>query len=108
MKIVPDHSAILARYANESVHANHMDMTKFGSANNKGYRDVSDTLWIWANDAAKQSLSAHPTTETIRGIREGRLGRTQNVFAGKVNSGGGPVMQGNQISEGSIVNNFGW
>jgi pimeloyl-ACP methyl ester carboxylesterase len=38
--IVPEHSATLSQYPNQSIAANHMDMTKFSSKNDQGYQRV--------------------------------------------------------------------
>jgi hypothetical protein len=51
---VPQHSAILPAYGSKPIHANHMDMTKFESADDLGFVDVLTTLWGWARDLAKE------------------------------------------------------
>lgn len=38
--IVPEYSAALSQYPNQSIDANHMDMTKFKSKNDEGYQGV--------------------------------------------------------------------
>jgi hypothetical protein len=38
--IVPEHSAALSQYPNQSIAANHMDMTKFSGRTDEGYRRV--------------------------------------------------------------------
>ncbi|KAI9736938.1 MAG: hypothetical protein M1835_003291 [Candelina submexicana] len=53
-EIVPKHSAILSAYGNCGIHANHMDMTKFSSANDAGYRAVSGQLWLWVNEIEEE------------------------------------------------------
>lgn len=40
-------SATLEGYAANSIHANHSDMVKFGSAENSGFRRVLGTLMRW-------------------------------------------------------------
>ncbi|KAJ9656083.1 hypothetical protein H2201_008655 [Coniosporium apollinis] len=107
-KIVPDHSAILSAYPNRSIHANHMQMTKFSSAKDAGYVAVSDQLWLWvdalqkeAEAQAKAASASQVSPEEIRERRNRRFGTMQDVVSGSqhfgsVNSGGGPVFQGNQ------------
>lgn len=38
--IVPERSAVLSQYGNQSIAANHMDMTKFSNVNDGGYQKV--------------------------------------------------------------------
>lgn len=38
--IVPEYSATLSQYSNQSIAANHMDMTKFSGTNDAGYQKV--------------------------------------------------------------------
>lgn len=42
--IVPEHSAVLSQYPNQSIAANHMDMTKFSGRNDEGYQRVLGRL----------------------------------------------------------------
>jgi protein SERAC1 len=69
IKIVPKHSAILSAYRCQSIHANHMDMTRFSGANDPGYQAVSGELWLWANEIEEQlaskPLQAQPTKECV-------------------------------------------
>lgn len=46
--IVPRHSAILSRYGSQSIHANHIHMTKLADRMDQGYHDVCNQLRIWA------------------------------------------------------------
>ena len=74
-----------------------MDMTKFGSAKDAGYVAVSDQLWLWANTLKKTEAQCREETRE-RSNKE--FGTKQDigsaVYSGSVNSGGGPVFQGNQ------------
>jgi protein SERAC1 len=49
IQIVPKHSVILSAHPNRSIHANHMQMTKFSSNKDAGYVSVSDQLWLWVD-----------------------------------------------------------
>ncbi|MCJ1438195.1 hypothetical protein MMC27_007582 [Xylographa pallens] len=49
-RIVPRHSAKLDAYTNVSIHANHMEMTKFDSLEDPGFRLVSNQLQRWVNE----------------------------------------------------------
>jgi hypothetical protein len=42
--IVPEQSATLSQYPNQSIFANHMDMTKFTGMNDEGYQKVLSTV----------------------------------------------------------------
>ncbi|KAH6686174.1 hypothetical protein F5X68DRAFT_153560 [Plectosphaerella plurivora] len=46
-EIVPKHSAILPAYNSIGIHKNHMDMTKFSSAEDPGYLSVSTEILRW-------------------------------------------------------------
>jgi hypothetical protein len=83
-------------------------MTRFSSAKDAGYVSVSDQLWLWvdtlqqeADAQAKAGSELQVSAEEIREKRNGRFGTMQDVvggtqYCGSVNSGGGPVFQGNQ------------
>ncbi|CAO2653341.1 Nn.00g027520.m01.CDS01 [Neocucurbitaria sp. VM-36] len=49
-RVVPPQSAILSTYPNQSIYANHMDMTKFSRANDAGYEAISGKLWLWVRE----------------------------------------------------------
>lgn len=55
---MPQHSAMLPAYGSKSSHANHMNMTKFESAEDPGFVNVSTTLWRWAKDLAKETTGS--------------------------------------------------
>jgi protein SERAC1 len=48
--IVPPESAILPRYGNEGIHANHVNMTKFEDRNDRGYQAIVGLLKIWSKE----------------------------------------------------------
>ncbi|KAL9616879.1 MAG: hypothetical protein Q9160_008301 [Pyrenula sp. 1 TL-2023] len=56
-EIVPKHSAVLPQYASYSIHANHMDMTKFSASNNAGYKRVLGETRRWIKDISGHSLT---------------------------------------------------
>lgn len=45
--VVPMHSAILPGYSSYGIHANHQDMTKFGSRDETSYQDICGELLRW-------------------------------------------------------------
>jgi protein SERAC1 len=115
IQIVPKHSAILSAYPNRSIHANHMQMTKFSGTKDAGYVSVSDQLWLWvdtlqkeANAQAEAGSGLQMPAEEVRERRNRRFGTMQDVvsesqYSGSVNAGGGPVFQGN-LSAGRDFN----
>ena len=48
--IVPRYSAILTRYGNQGIHANHVGMIKFENRNDQGYQAVAGQLKIWVKE----------------------------------------------------------
>ena len=48
--IVPKYSAILTRYGNQGIHANHVGMTKFKDRSDQGYQAIAGQLMIWARE----------------------------------------------------------
>jgi hypothetical protein len=110
LQIVPKHSAILSAYPNKSIHANHMQMTKFGSSQDPGYVSVSSQLWLWVDAIekvqAEASAQAGPqvTAEEVRETRNRRFGTIQDIVQqqnsyGEVRNRDGIVVQGNQRAE---------
>jgi hypothetical protein len=75
--IVPKDSAVLPQYLSTSIHANHMDMTKFSGANDAGYMAVSSLLRGWvkeletvtktSTETPVQNLPSVPGNSTING-----------------------------------------
>ena len=97
--VVPRHSAILTRYNNQGIHANHVSMTKFGSAKDQGYRNIRDQLCIWVMEIESGSYDDHaqqPSSSAEQ--RLGQLGGSSHVYSGSVISNGGQVIQGNVTS----------
>lgn len=118
---MPQHSAILPAYGSKSIHANHMDMTKFESVEDPGFMDVSTTLWRWVRDLAKQTNVTSVVSETPQSqseipqsqsglleIKGGRAPgenawRSVNTFSGHNNTGGGRVFQGSIDAQGDVT-----
>jgi protein SERAC1 len=85
-----------------------MQMTKFSGVKDAGYVSVSDQLWLWvdtlqkeADAQAKVGSGLQMSAEEVREKRYSRFGPMQDVvsgthYFGSVNTGGGPVFQGNQ------------
>ncbi len=106
-------SAILPGYSNRSIHENHMDMKKFESSNNPGYKAISDQLWIWVDgiesDPAKPD-SGIADAEHVRQKRNMKYTTLEHIhepfsgssYEGNVNAGG-HVIQGD-LSSGNNIN----
>jgi hypothetical protein len=65
---VPRDSAVLPGVANAqsaAIHANHIDMVKFASAEDPGYKVVSQHLQLWARDAPKATKARWKTQDRI-------------------------------------------
>lgn len=111
---MPQHSAILPAYGSKSIHANHMDMTKFESVEDPGFVDVSTTLWRWVRDLANETNATSVVSE-IPQSRSGRLGieggrstaenawRSVNTFSGQNDTGGGRLFQGSIDAQGNVT-----
>ncbi|KAJ6092418.1 hypothetical protein N7467_004387 [Penicillium canescens] len=80
-KVVSNQSAILTSYPNRSIHGNHIQMTKFSSPQDPGYKAVSDQLWLWVSEIESQQ---DQVPMQAGNLRPGYL----------IQSGGGPVMLG--------------
>ncbi|KAJ4132375.1 hypothetical protein NW754_015190 [Fusarium falciforme] len=61
-EIVPKHYAILPAYNSKGIHDNHMGMTKFSTAQDQGYLDISTEIWRWARQI-QRSLGSTPPPE---------------------------------------------
>ena len=59
--IVPEQSAVLSQYPNQSIAANHMDMTKFSGRNDEGYQKVLSRVHDYV-----ESINSTPATEMSR------------------------------------------
>jgi len=102
-KIVSDDSARMRQYPSLSIHANHMDMTKFSGRDDAGYISVRDVLREWVKSLGRirgnsTRISAAPFPFT----QGSHAGITNNTF--NMNSQGGPQFQGGTISG----NTFSW
>ncbi|KAL8957184.1 MAG: hypothetical protein Q9193_005479 [Seirophora villosa] len=109
--IVPKHSAILSRYGNQGVHANHVGMTRFADRMDQGYQNVCDQLRTWALEIESDARPGHvqqsgsEELDFRRGIKFGDVRRIEgpsHVYSGPVSSNGGQVIQGNLTSSGNI------
>lgn len=100
--LVPRHSAILTRYNNQSIHANHVGMTKFGSSEDQGYRNIRDQLRIWAIEIESGANASAAQQPSYSGGTPGRSGRSSYIYSGFVNCNGGQVIQGNLVSSGNL------
>ena len=110
---MPLHSAILPAYGSRSIHANHMDMTKFEFADDPGFLDVSTTLWRWSRDLSNETVTSSIVSQvsqsqaTLPAIEDGVLHeetipRSMNSFYGQNNTGGGRVFQGSIVGKGNV------
>ncbi|KAJ5863192.1 hypothetical protein N7455_007260 [Penicillium solitum] len=81
-KIVSDQSAILPSCQNRSIHGNHMQMTRFSSPKDPGYKAITNTLWIWVDELENQQVPAP-------------VGGANSKPTYMIESGGSPVMLGN-------------
>ena len=106
-QIVPKHSAIISAYGNCAIHSNHTDIARYSNKDDAGYEAISGQLWLWANEIeeekkARKAISRNPDSELLRVKRETRFGH--NTYSGKVDSGGGSDLQGNQIDGNFVLN----
>ncbi|KAJ5127296.1 hypothetical protein N7448_008075 [Penicillium atrosanguineum] len=94
-KVVPDCSAILSDYGNRSIYAKHMVMTKSSNAKDPGFVSVSDQLWTWTNVPEIQAASV-----PVQNGRQYPDGGPEHPYL--IDSGGGPIFQGNQTAGRNI------
>ncbi|KAF2804671.1 uncharacterized protein BDZ99DRAFT_525501 [Mytilinidion resinicola] len=64
-KVVPDESAILDRYTQIAIHADHKGMTKFGHRNDNDYQRVLQELKEWVKDTTVKSGAESPKASPI-------------------------------------------
>jgi len=119
--IVPKDSAHLKQYPIRSIHANHMDMTKFNSNEDPGYTAVRTQLSAWIGDRDKGDPAGvlelttftHPErhestrpegTASTHPESIGPTGTTSNTCNVKMYSQGGSQFQGGNVSG----NTFSW
>lgn len=102
--IVPRHSAILSRYNNQGIYANHVDMTRFASRMDQGYRNICGQLRIWALEieGAGSGGAQQPILEESKSGNARPFAASSHVYSGTINSYGGHVIQGNLSSSGDI------
>jgi len=116
--IVKRESAIIPGYTPYTIHADHVDMTKFpdDDPNNPGYKSVKTEIVMWARPvtklsnaaagnpfAANQSPSAADAAREswTMGTKSGPINQGNNKFSkNNVTSGGGAVNMGNFIGTG--------
>jgi protein SERAC1 len=72
-KIVPEKSAILEQYSNLSIHGNHMDMTKFSSNTDNGYRAVCGVLKDWVDQIERAVPEGVQTVEQSRNLQKNAI-----------------------------------
>lgn len=103
----PDSASIEGWQTSRAIHANHMDMTKFTSGEDPGYKAVSAEIARWIKDFDKPSIS--PTVPADGNARDsmvisqnhpvtavpGNLNQGGNTFSGTNVTYGGKVYQGN-------------
>lgn len=77
-KIVPQLSAELPGYPNQSIHANHIRICKFSDKYNKDYRKVVDVLKRWA-----KVLRAPEKAETADDVRVVSSAVNENADQGR-------------------------
>ena len=104
--IVPRHSAILTRYNNQGIHANHVEMTKFGSSEDQGYRNIRDQIRIWALEIESVVNAGYLQQHSGQGRNLGSSVGISHIYSGSVNSNGGQVIQGNLTSSGDLNLNY--
>ena len=104
--IVPRHSAILTRYNNQGIHANHVEMTTFGSSEDQGYRNIRDQIRIWALEIESVVNAGYLQQHSGQGRNLGPSVGISHIYSGSVNSNGGQVIQGNLTSSGDLNLNY--
>jgi hypothetical protein len=61
---VPEHSACLERYIPQTIHADHINMTKFKRNDDNGYRKVAVQLKRWAREVKCDDARQVPSQRT--------------------------------------------
>lgn len=67
-KVVSQDSATLRGYSSFSIHANHNDMAKFGSAEDSGYKQVLHELMKWHSQIKDSTVNQ--STESTRDLQD--------------------------------------
>ena len=110
---MPLHSALLPAYGSRSIYANHIDMTKFESADNPGCLDVSITLWRWSRGVSKETLKSWILPQvsqsqfTLLAIEDSKspgetIVRCTNDFHGQINAEDGRLCQRGIAGKGDV------
>jgi protein SERAC1 len=126
-KIVPEDSARLEQYPSLSIHANHMDMTKFSGSTDAGYVSIRGILQDWIGKLKKEgatsssnlisSASPGASTQDASSAKNERAtassipassvnpdtstqgaSTANNIYNINMNSQGGPQFQGGTFS----------
>lgn len=77
--IVPEFSAVLGQYPNQSIGANHMDMTKFSGKVDSGYQMVLGRLYDnieWIDSLVPNETSKKPPMESDLNSGQPQVGRS--------------------------------
>lgn len=107
--IVPKHSAILGRYNNQGIHADHVDITRFAERMEQGYQNICSQLQIWAleieSDEIPGTRQLNVADSRVNGKKLG-CGKdfegSSHVYSGSVSTNGGQLIQGNLTSSGDM------
>lgn len=104
--IVPASSAKIDPYNSIGIHANHMDLVRFGSDDSPGYVKVVGELRRWI-DAVKAEMEAATTEGIIRTQTEyGSIHHSGNVANGGVAFYGNQTFSGQEFSIGGFHHNI--
>jgi len=104
-QIVPSHSAILPAYESLSIHANHINMTKFPSDQDAGYTAVKATLRRWTRLHAipSGSGSIESTARNVdRDVDRSRSNPPRTITQGG-NTFSGSTVSRNSVLQGNFV-----
>jgi hypothetical protein len=110
--VVPQHSAVLPGYNSVGIHKNHIDMCKFESPDDSGYRAVASQLWIWANNIALQTQNSSATLSGSGNAQDNLPNSVQKIVASshppqaQTLNNSGTMIQGNSFHGGGSTFNF--
>ncbi|KAH0428489.1 hypothetical protein CcaCcLH18_09047 [Colletotrichum camelliae] len=85
--VVPQHSAILAQYGNQGIHANHIEICKFKSLEDPGYVKVSCRIRSWIMDMDEEIKQAEDAKQAEDRVFRESLNLPQVVFQGSQRAG---------------------
>lgn len=105
---MPKHSAIIPGFQSRGIHAHHKDMTKFRGRNDPGYKALLGELRRWIREI-KMNLTSAPdpvaavfqegiSNNWITSPSQGISSTGKALIYTQNNSGGGMIIQGNNIS----------